>query len=104
MSRVFGVARKDNSYYCLATSSGSWYSPRFSNRLIDRCENGYGNDDYLWLLVPQMIKDRKMQDNRVKTILTNYINDYPDPNYSTGTMENPLLFLTYYNYWKYYVS
>lgn len=34
MNRVLGVTRKDNSYYCLATSSGSWYSPRFSNRLI----------------------------------------------------------------------
>lgn len=94
----FGVTRKDNSYYCLAYSSDCWCGGgKFWKRLVRRSKNY--EEDYMWLLIPELIKNNKLDELDPNFIL-GYLEDYPDP-IINGVMNNPSLFLTMYNYYKY---
>ena len=94
----FGVERKDNSYHCLAMASDCWCGgEKFWKRLMKRSKNY--EEDYMWLLIPELIKKDKLDELDPNFILK-YLEDYPEPSIN-GNMNNPSLFLTMYNYYKY---
>lgn len=94
-----GVRRKDNSYHCLAFASDCWCGgDKFWKRLLKRVKDE-DNEDYMWLLIPELIKKNKIEEIDIDWII-NYLEDYPDP-IIDGNMNNPLLFMTMYNYYKY---
>lgn len=98
--KLFGKSIKNTSYYSMGIGADAWYN--FSNvnkRLIKRFNKSLLRDDipFMWQLA--FLSDKTGDINLIA--LHDYLVCYPEPNLS-GEVKSPIVYLTLYNWYKYY--
>lgn len=98
MIPLFGIKRKDNSYYCLSVSGNVWYSGRKS--FLKRVCKIFNKEKRHWhLAFLESLKQYNINEIDLEA-LKRYLDEYPEL-LKVGTVVSPIKFLTLYNYYKF---
>lgn len=93
----FKLPVKNTSYYSLAIAGDAWYFGDYEEKLIDKFNNSLKSGNELFM--PQLVFLTNKKEDINIDLLSNYLNNYPEPE-AKGVINSPLEFMILYNNYK----
>lgn len=93
----FNLPIKNTSYYSLAVAGDAWYFGDYEQRIVDKFNKSLESNEELF--TPQLVFLTSKSMNVNLNLLSNYLDNYPEPT-TKGTMNSPLEFMLLYNYYR----